>query len=55
MAIDPCSICGSAARVEQREHPRRLGEATARTTDVRVCTSPECPSNTGNRRLGDAV
>lgn len=52
---DPCSICGSPVRLVEREHPRRLGEATARTLEARVCTSASCPSNTGTRRLGDAV
>ncbi len=55
MATGPCTICGSQVRIAQREMPRRLGDTTAEMIDVRVCTSASCDSNTGTRRLGEAV
>ena len=55
MTVEPCNICESPVRVEQRAGKRRLGATTAPTVEVRVCTSPACPSNNGTRRLGSTV
>lgn len=55
MAIDPCNICGSTVRIVKRPGPRRIGEVTAPMEDVRVCTNRECPSNTGERAIGETV
>lgn len=55
MAIDPCRICGEPARVETTETRRRLGESRGEIIEVRVCTSPSCPSGTGRRRLDETV
>lgn len=55
MELDPCGICGSPVRVEQRDAERRLGDGEARKLDVRVCESPSCRSHGSARRLGDVV
>lgn len=56
MSIDPCSTCGAPARIKQGDAPRRLGEKVARTTEVRVCSNPDCSTNNPRtRRLGDTV
>jgi hypothetical protein len=44
-----CRVCGSKVRLE------RLSEDRASAAETRVCTNPECPTNTGTARLGDAV
>jgi hypothetical protein len=50
-----CRVCQEAeVRIEKRNAPRRLGDATPEQVEVRVCTSRTCPSNTSARRLGDA-
>lgn len=55
MTNEPCKICGSAVRIEKREMGRSLGQLKGEEVDVRLCTSPECPSNTGKRALGSTV
>lgn len=53
---EPCRACGSVVRLRTQELPRRLGEARARTEEIRVCTNRECDTNHPNRRsLGQVV
>ena len=44
-----CRVCGSKVRLES------LSEAKASAAETRVCTNPECPTNTGTARVGDSV
>jgi hypothetical protein len=52
---EPCNICGADVRVRRFVDETSLAEPGPRTRLARVCTSRACPSNTGERSLGDTV
>ena len=61
----PCSVCGSEVRLVARDEPADASTATLvgdpdgfvgdgdSPVDERVCTNPECATNTGGARLDD--
>jgi hypothetical protein len=44
----PCAVCGSEVELRARTGPTdRVAEADP-TVDERICTNPDCPTNTGD-------
>jgi len=45
---DPCKMCGSEVRLRapSGSSPQRAPDPDG-TVDERLCTNPECPTNTG--------
>jgi hypothetical protein len=41
----PCEVCGSEVELRARTGPTRVAEPDL-TVDERVCTNPDCPTNT---------
>lgn len=48
----PCSVCGSEIRLEPHGEEPRHGKSPDGTLDLRVCTDPDCPTNTSST-VGD--
>lgn len=43
----PCDVCGADVRLQARDPERDTVVEPDGTIDERVCTNPECPTNTG--------
>ena len=43
----PCEVCGSEVRLTENRTPTYT--AADDTVDERICTNPECETNTGDR------
>ena len=54
-AYEPCRICGGSVFLEPKTVESSLGHAGADVVEIRTCSNDQCPSNTGERSLGDIV
>jgi len=53
--IAPCGMCGSPVRERRVNGQMTLADITPPIEIVRVCTNPNCDSNTGSMTLADVV
>ena len=53
--IAPCGICGSSVREVKVKGQMSIADLTPPIETVRVCSNPQCLSNTGEMSFADVV
>lgn len=54
---DPCQTCGARVRVQRVQvgGSESVAEPRPDRADIRICTNPDCSTNSSERSVGDVV
>lgn len=53
--VEPCRICGAPVRIRHERGEMSAADASPPIVERRVCTDPQCDSNTGQMSIADVV